>query len=87
MSRIIRTQLQLNGESEPQQHYALVFDDATGLHTFMTYRHALTSAAKGLASMGDDIWNDEIFQLIQLSEFISSALDMELYWKKGGQDG
>jgi hypothetical protein len=87
MSRFIQTLVQLKGESEPQPHYALVFDDATSLAVFMIYRNALTSAAKALASQGEDLWNDEIFQLIQLSEFISSALDMELYWKKGGQDG
>lgn len=89
MSRIIRTQVQLRGESEPQQHYALVFDDALSPADFLVYRNALTTAAKAIVSSDEDAGNfsNELFWLIQLSEFINTALDIELYFNKGGQDG
>ena len=83
MSRIIRTTVQLRGDKEPRQHLALVFDDARTLSKFMAYRNALTTAAKMLASNDDNICSEEIFYLIQLAEFISTALDIELYWNKG----
>ena len=84
MSRIIKTTVQLKGENEPRQHYALVFDDVTELGGFMLYRNALTTASKTLAAECGDLCDSEIFYLIQLSEFISTALDMELYWEGGG---
>ena len=86
MSTIIQTLVQLKGESEPKPHYALVFDDASDPVDFMVYRNALTTAAKTLASECDGMCDSEIFWLIQLSEFISTALDIELYWK-GGKNG
>lgn len=88
MSRIIKVEVRLKGEKEPQQHYALVFDDVTELSGFMVYRNVLTTAAKMLSSEHGSEFESEIFHLIQLSEFISTALDFELYWKGGnnGQD-
>lgn len=83
MSRIIKTLVQLKGESEPRPHLALVFDDARDPVDFMVYRNALTMAAKQLVSEDDGTYTDQVFWLIQLSEFISTALDIELYWKGG----
>ena len=82
MSRIIRTKVQLKGEKEPQEHYALVFDDAIGPADFLVYRNALTTAAKMLVSDEDIICYNEAFWLIQLSEFINTALDIDLYFQK-----
>jgi len=84
---IIRTRVKLKGDDEPQEHYALVFDDADEIYVFMSYRNALTTAAKTLATECGDICNNEIFYLIQLAEFISSSLDVELYWNKQGENG
>ncbi|MBR0166123.1 MAG: hypothetical protein IJQ13_04515 [Prevotella sp.] len=87
MSTIIKTMVQLKGESEPQQHFALVFDDVMSPADFMMYRNALTTAAKAMLNSDEsDLYSSELFYLIQLSEFINTALDVELYWK-GGDNG
>lgn len=86
MSRIIKTVVQLKGEKEPHQHIALVFDDVMEPADLMFYRNALTMATKAvLISDNSDLYSSELFWLIQLSEYISTALDVELYWK-GGDD-
>ena len=82
MSRIVKVNVQLKGESKPEEHYALVFDDAMGYGDFIVYRNALTTAAKAIATEEDTLCTEEIFWLIQLSEFINTALDYELYWKR-----
>ena len=87
MSMIIKTMVQLKGESEPQQHFALVFDDIVTPSDFMVYRNALTQAVKSiLISEDGENFNDECFWLLQMAEFMSTALDVELYWK-GGDNG
>ncbi len=83
---IVKVNVQLKGEKEPQDHYALVFDDAMGPADFIAYRNALTMTAKELASneSSSGYYDEEIFWLIQLSEFISTSLDDELK-KEGGK--
>ena len=78
MSMIIKTLVQLKGESEPQQHFALVFDDIVDPRDFVTYRNALTTAVKSILTSEDgEYLQDECFFLIQLSEYISSSLDLK----------
>ena len=82
---IIQTLIQLKGESEPRQHFALVFDDAMGPEDLIVYRNAATHAVKAILSSQDfePFMADECFWLTQFAEFISSSLDLELQ-KKGG---
>ena len=86
MSMIIRAMVQLNGDKEPEPHLALVFDDAIGPGDFITYRNALTTAAKVMVTEEDSLCVDEAFWLIQLAEFIDTALDIETRGK-GGSNG
>lgn len=81
---ITTVNVQLKGEHEPQKHYALVFPDAMGPEDFISYRNALTTAAKTIVSCEEveGCLNDEAFWLIQLSEFISTSLDDELLRKE-----
>lgn len=76
---IIRTLVQLKGEKEPHQHYALVFDDAMGPQDLIAYRNAATSAVKAIISSSDNCFMEqECFFLLQLAEYISSSLDDEM---------
>ena len=77
---IVKVKVQLNGDKEPREHYALVFPDVTLPEDFIPYRNALTTSAKEIISNPDvgDCLNDEAFWLIQLSEFISTSLDDEI---------
>ena len=81
---ITKVKVQLQGDTEPQEHLALVFPDATGVADFITYRNALTQVVKAVLTTEEynSYLNDECFWLIQLSEFISSGLDLEAQ-KKG----
>ena len=84
---IITTLAQLKGESEPQPHIALVIDDAVMPSDLISYRNALTTAAKFILTCWDgENFHDECFWLLQLSEFINSSLDIELE-SKGGRHG
>ena len=84
---IINTLVQLKGEKEPQPHIALVIDDAITPSDLAAYRNALTTAAKFILTCEDgENFHEECFWLLQLSEFISSSLDMELE-RKGGRHG
>lgn len=81
---IIQTLIQLKGESEPRQHFALVFDDVARAEDFIPYRNALTTVAKAVITSSEpDAYADELFWIVQMAEFISSSLDLE-YQKKGG---
>lgn len=79
MSSFIRTLVQLPGETEPQPHYALIFDDVVKPIDFTTYRNALMDAAKAIMSINDlgPLQND-VYWLLQIAELISSALDQEI---------
>lgn len=81
---IIPVTVQLKGESKPQEHYALVFDDVMGPEDFIAYRNALTTVTKVALTDSNACCLDELFWLVQLSEFISSSLD-EYYQKRGGE--
>ena len=74
---IVKVKVQLKGDQEPRDHYALVFDDAMGPADLIPYRNALTMAAKEIVSNPDvgEYLNEEVFWLIQLSEFIGTSLD------------
>lgn len=86
---IIPVQAQLKGEKEPRRHLALVFPDADVPEDFILYRNAATQAVKAILGSPDiePCLTDEMYWLIQFSEFISSSLDMELRQRKGGSDG
>lgn len=76
---IIRTKAQFGKDVEPQQYFALVFEDVSVLRDFVTYRNALTMITKAVLSIPElDYVYDECFWLLQLSEFISTSLDEEL---------
>lgn len=73
---IIPVNVQLKGESQPNKHYALVFSDVMGVEDFIAYRNALTTAVKAcLTSDSAGYIDNELFWLVQLSEFISSSID------------
>lgn len=79
---IIPVNVRLKGESEPNKHYALVFSDVMGIEDFIAYRNALTKAVKAcLTSDSAGYIDNELFWLVQLSEFISSSID-EAYKNK-----
>jgi len=77
MSKIIKTEVQLTGELRPRQHYALVFPDAYSPEDLIPYRNALTQAVKTITVSEEacQYIHDELFWLIQLAEFITTALD------------
>lgn len=79
MSSFIRTLIQMPGDSEPQLHFALVFDDVVSPIDFTTYRNALIDSAKAIMSIKDlgPLQND-VYWLLQIAELISSALDQEI---------
>ena len=83
---ITKVKVQLKGETEPQDHFALVFHDASGVADFIAYRNALTQVVKAILTSEDynSYLTDECFWLIQLSEFISSGLDHAVQ-EKGGE--
>ena len=93
----IQALVQLKGEKEPQQHVALVIEDATTPVDLSVYRNALTTAVKVILSSDEgECFCDECFWLLQLAEYIGTSLDTELEEKmrllhnlkqKGGQDG
>lgn len=69
--------VQLKGDREPQQHYALVFPDVTQPDDLILYRNAATSIVKQVIvteELGDSL-ADECFWLLQFAEFISTSLD------------
>lgn len=74
---IIPVNVQLKHESEPQRHYALVFEDIITPADFITYRNALTTAVKEILSEADDskCFEEELYFLLQLAEFIATSLD------------
>ena len=74
---IIKVKVQLKGEEQPHIHHALVFPDVMAPDDFITYRNAMTAAAKEIVSNPDvnGLLNDEAFYLIQLAEFITTSLD------------
>lgn len=79
---IIKTLVQLDFDSEPQEHYALVFDDVICPRDFITYRNALTTVCREMASSPEmenisGIGNC-IYWLLQMAEYISESLDTEL---------
>lgn len=76
---IVPMLVQLKGESEPKQHFALVFDDATDPQDLSVYRNAAIEAVKAIITSSDDFYLDEeCFWLLQLAEFISDSLDLEM---------
>lgn len=77
---IVPMLVQLKGESEPRQHFALVFEDAMGPQDLIAYRNAATTVVKSVLSSTDfePYLADECFWLLQLAEFISSSLDLEM---------
>lgn len=81
---IVPVNVQLKGESEPKKHLALVFPDAVVPKDFADYRNALTNTVKTiLCNDGECLGlSDECFYLLQLSEFINTALDKELKEKE-----
>ena len=83
---ITKVKVQLKGETEPQDHLALVFHDVTGIADFIVYRNALTQVVKAVLTTEEynSYLTDECFWLIQLSEFISSGLDHAVQ-EKGGE--
>ncbi len=86
---IIPVNVQLKHESEPQRHYALVFEDIITPADFITYRNALTTAVKEILSEADEsrCFEEELYFLLQLAEFISDSLDNYLTKKAHEQAG
>lgn len=74
---IVPVQVKLKGHTKPQQRYALVFDDINCPGDFIVYRNALTTAVKEILSEANDssCFEEELFFLLQLAEFISTSLD------------
>lgn len=74
---IVPVNVQLKCDTEPQRHYALVFEDVMCPADFITYRNALTTAVKEILSGADDCncFEKELFFLLQLAEFIATSLD------------
>jgi len=76
---IVPVKVQLKGEKEPEQHLALVFEDARIPEDLISYRNALTTACKAILTNEDgNFFTDEVFWMLQLAEFISSSLDDEM---------
>lgn len=77
MSKIVKVEIQLKGDSKPCKHLALVFDGVTTPKDLIPYRNAALEASKAIcsdASMSACL-SDEAFWLIQLAEFITTALE------------
>ena len=86
---IIPVSVQLKDETQPRQHYALVFPDAMGPDDLITYRNAATSVIKQILITEElqGYLADECFYLLQFAEFISDSLDNYLTKKAHEQAG
>ena len=73
---IVPVSVQLKGEREPHERFALVFEDITVPEDFISYRNAATMAAKTIlcSNFSQDL-TDECYWLLQFAEYISTSLD------------
>ena len=75
--KIIPVKTQLTCDKQPRVYWAVLFPDVFGPDDLVTYRNALTNAAKTLLLSDEaaDEMNDVVFSLIQMSEFIADGID------------
>lgn len=75
--KIVPVKVQIKGESQSRVHWALLFPDASQPEDLADYRNALTQCAKSILCDDEKAvqLNDELFYIIQLAEFITTALE------------
>ena len=76
-SMIIRVKVQLKGDDAPKNHLALVVPGAMTPEDLIPYRNAITSSVKALLTDEglSGYLAEDLFWLVQLSEFITTSLD------------
>lgn len=82
---IIPVSVQMKGEKEAHCRLAVVLPDAYGPTDLINYRNALMECIKAILATDElqGYLDDELWWLMQLTEYINAGLD-EALEKKGG---